>query len=71
MTRVWRQKWITIMLAKQLIIDNRAKLDKLTARLIEEKTLLGDRVKRLFAVHKSRGECYGKVSFNEWHMCRD
>jgi cell division protease FtsH len=30
--------------AKQLIIDNRAKLDKLTARLIEEKTLLGDQV---------------------------
>ena len=29
---------------KQLIIDNRVKLDKLTARLVEEKTLLGDQV---------------------------
>ena len=32
---------------KQLIIDNRAKLDKLTARLIEEKTLLGDQVQEI------------------------
>jgi cell division protease FtsH len=32
---------------KQLIIDNRAKLDKLTARLIEEKTLLGDQVQKI------------------------
>ena len=32
---------------KQLIIDNRAKLDKLTARLIEEKTLLGDQVQEV------------------------
>lgn len=29
---------------KQLIIDNRDKLDKLTSRLIEEKTLMGDQV---------------------------
>jgi ATP-dependent Zn protease len=32
---------------KQLIIDNRSKLDKLTARLIEEKTLLGDQVQEI------------------------
>lgn len=32
---------------KQLIIDNRVKLDKLTARLIEEKTLLGDQVQEI------------------------
>ena len=32
---------------KQIIIDNRAKLDKLTARLIEEKTLMGDQVQEI------------------------
>lgn len=32
---------------KQLIIDNKAKLDKLTSRLIEEKTLLGDQVQEI------------------------
>jgi cell division protease FtsH len=32
---------------KQLIIDNRSKLDKLTARLIEEKTLMGDQVQEI------------------------
>ena len=32
---------------KQLIIDNRAKLDKLTERLIEEKTLMGDQVQKI------------------------
>ena len=32
---------------KQIIIDNRAKLDKLTACLIEEKTLLGDQVQAI------------------------
>ena len=32
---------------KQLIIDNRAKLDKITARLIEDKTLLGDQVQEI------------------------
>jgi ATP-dependent Zn protease len=32
---------------KQLIIDNRSKLDKLTSRLIEEKTLLGDQVQEV------------------------
>lgn len=33
--------------AKQIIIENRAKLDKLVARLIEEKTLLGDQVQAI------------------------
>ena len=32
---------------KQLIVDNRAKLDKLTVRLIEEKTLMGDQVQEI------------------------
>ena len=32
---------------KQLIIDNREKLDKLTSRLIEEKTLMGDQVQEI------------------------
>lgn len=32
---------------KRLIIDNRAKLDKLTSRLIEEKTLMGDQVQEI------------------------
>ena len=34
-------------LTKQLIMDNREKLDKLAARLIEEKTLLGDQVQEI------------------------
>ena len=32
---------------KQLIIDNREKLDKLTSRLIDEKTLMGDQVQEI------------------------
>jgi cell division protease FtsH len=32
---------------KQLIVENRDKLDKLIARLIEEKTLLGDQVQTI------------------------
>ena len=32
---------------RKIIIENRAKLDKLTARLIEEKTLLGDQVQEI------------------------
>lgn len=32
---------------KQIIVDNRAKLDQLTMRLIEEKTLLGDQVQEI------------------------
>ena len=33
--------------AKQIIIENRAKLDMLVARLVEEKTLLGDQVQEI------------------------
>ena len=32
---------------KEIIVANRSKLDKLTARLIEEKTLLGDQVQEI------------------------
>lgn len=32
---------------KQLLVENRAKLDTLTARLLEEKTLLGDQVQEI------------------------
>lgn len=32
---------------RQLLIDNRAKLDRLTARLLEEKTLLGEQIQEI------------------------
>ena len=34
---------------RQLLVENRSKLDALTARLLEEKTLLGDQVKQILA----------------------
>ena len=33
--------------AKELIVANRSKLDKLVTRLVEEKTLLGDQVQAI------------------------
>jgi ATP-dependent Zn protease len=32
---------------KRLIVENKNKLDKLIARLIEEKTLIGDQVRKI------------------------
>ena len=34
---------------RQLLIANRAKLDALTARLLDEKTLLGDQIQEIVA----------------------